>query len=113
MGLTGSLSLRTVLGDSNNNKVEGVWVFQEQLYLSMNNLVTGVELWRSPDGTHWTQINPDGFGDSSNGFTLWSSGLANYKGRLFVASSADWSISGFGKIWQLQSQTYLPLVLRQ
>ena len=44
------------------------------------------------------------------GFLAWSSGLTIYNGRLYVGT-ADWG-GGLGKVWQLQSQTYLPLVLR-
>ncbi len=70
-----------------------------------------MEAWRSRDGVSWTQINPDGFGDSTNYYTLWSDGLAVYKGSL-VVGTLNWGNGGLGKVWQLLSQTYLPLVLR-
>ena len=98
------------LGDNNNFKAEGVGVFQGQLYAFLVNDVSGLEVWRSSDGITWSQINPDGFGASSNNYTLWSNGLAVYKGRLNVGT-VNWEDS-VGKIWQLLSKTYLPLVLR-
>jgi sugar lactone lactonase YvrE len=99
------------LGDNNNFKAEGVGVFQGQLYAFLVNDVSGLEIWRSGDGMTWAQINPDGFGDSSSNYTLWSNGLAVYKGRLNVGT-LNWGWGGLGKVWQLLSQTYLPLVLR-
>ena len=76
-----------------------------------SNSITGVEAWRSPDGTHWTQINPDGFGDSSNSSTLWSSGLAVFRDGLFVGTG-NTDGNGTGKVWRLLNAVYLPLVLR-
>ncbi|MFC2061508.1 T9SS type A sorting domain-containing protein [Elusimicrobiota bacterium] len=36
------------------------------LYVAVRNSVTGVEIWRTEDGTEWKQINEDGFGDETN-----------------------------------------------
>ena len=99
------------MGDSHNNKPDGLIVFGGQLYVFESNSITGVEAWRSPDGTHWTQINPDGFGDSSNVFTLWSSGLAIFRGRLTVGTG-NTDGNGTGKVRRLLNEVYLPSVLR-
>ena len=44
----------------------GFNVFNGYLYASTVNFTTGTELWRSLDGTTWTQVNSDGFGRINN-----------------------------------------------
>ena len=52
-------------GDINNTD-GGSIVFNGYIYLKTENNITGVEIWRSSDGTTWVQINQDGFGDTNN-----------------------------------------------
>jgi hypothetical protein len=100
------------LGDSNNLTPGGFIVFQEQLYVFESNSSTGIEAWRSSDGPHFTQINPDGFGDSSQTFTQWSSALAIFRNGLTVGTG-NFDGNGTGKVWRLLNEVYQPLVLRQ
>jgi hypothetical protein len=42
-------------------------VFKGQLYASTGWDEVGGQIWRSPDGTTWTQVEGNGFGDATNG----------------------------------------------
>lgn len=52
--------------DANNNGIATMLVIGGHLYVTTNNRVTGGELWRTADGSNWTQIFTDGFGDAKN-----------------------------------------------
>jgi len=62
-------------GDPENKRIGELVVFENQLYAAVRNDVTGVQIWRSPDGTAWTQVvgpsvgtpgEQGGFGNSQN-----------------------------------------------
>jgi hypothetical protein len=101
-------------GDPNNQKVETVFVFQNQLYVSVKNTATGIELWRSTDGTLWERANLDGFGDSHNTGSNWSNATADFLEHLYVGTS---NVVDGGELWRMQQQqqqpqrTYLPIIL--
>lgn len=89
---------------------EGLITFHDQLYAFVSNGATGIEVWRSPDGVHWTQTALDGFGDSNTTWTLWSNSLAIFNDALYVGTSAEQG-SG-GKIWQMLNNVYLRQLMR-
>lgn len=53
-------------GDANNTTPQSGVVFDGDLYFASYNLLTGGEVWRSSNGTSWSQVNSDGFGSSDN-----------------------------------------------
>jgi len=55
-------------GDPNNQAVSSLAVFGNYLYAGTFNghITAAAQLWRTPDGTTWTQVNADGFGDLDN-----------------------------------------------
>ena len=55
-------------GDPNNIAPEGWVEFNGEIYIGVDNEVTGVEVWRSSDGLTWSQVGDDGFGDSNNAY---------------------------------------------
>ena len=57
-------------------------MFNNRLYVRTQNTVTGTEVW-SYDGTSWTQVNADGFGDLMNRL---SASMAVYNNRLYVGT---------------------------
>ncbi len=87
------------LGDLNNRKVESVTVFQNSLYLTLNNIHTGIEVWRSANGTTWERVNQDGFGDSHNTGSNWSNASAGFKCQLYVGTAN--ALDG-GELWRQQ-----------
>ena len=53
------------------------------------------EIWRSPDGTTWSQVNTNVFGES---FTLYD-GIAVFNNYLYVGTSNYYN---GGEIWRTQ-----------
>jgi hypothetical protein len=87
-------------------KVDGLTTFHGQLYAWTWTLNWaswendgGVEVWRSKDGLHWTQVNEDGFGDPNNWVSHEDVAVAQYKGKLFFGTLND--VTG-GQIWSLR-----------
>ena len=56
-------------------------MYNENLYAGTVNNTTGAEVWEY-DGTIWTQVNTDGFGDVKSHSVC----MAVYKGSLFVGT---------------------------
>ena len=54
------------LGDNGNNQTGGLAGFNGYLYASTLNHDTGGQIWRSDNGSTWTQVVGDGFGDINN-----------------------------------------------
>jgi len=86
-------------------KVDGLTTFQGQLYAwtwTTNWVVWanegGVEVWRSPDGLTWTQVNQGGFGDPYNWVVHLDVGVTQYKGALYFGTLND---ATGGQIWRL------------
>jgi hypothetical protein len=80
------------------------------LYVSVNNTVTGIEVWRSSNATNWEQVNLDGFGDSHNTGTNQSNATAEMQNRFYMGTVN--SMDG-GELWRMEQFTYLPLTVRQ
>jgi hypothetical protein len=99
-------------GDINNGKIQSLIVHDNKLYVVTENNVTGAEVWYSTDGSNWQQANIDGWGDSSNESTLWSSGTAVLSDTLYIGT---WNWGNGGEIWALDNleEVYLPVVLKQ
>lgn len=55
-------------------------VYNGQLYLSLTNTVTGMQVWRSANGTNWSQVNTSGFGDVYNAYAK----FIGWKGYLYA-----------------------------
>ena len=84
-------------------------VFRDRLYLIVGNYTTGMEVWRTGDGTNWEQRGYEGFGDSNNRAPYWDNSVAVVYGQLYVGSLN--SANG-GEIWTQQLSVYVPLVVK-
>jgi len=103
-------------GDNRNKGLWAMAVFNGYLYVATaqwGEAVTGVEVWRTSNGTTWNQVNIDGFGDPANsnpwlepfgGQLYLSSGNGNTGvqiRRCAICDGADWSpvvTDGFGDV---------------
>jgi hypothetical protein len=56
-------------GNVNNQATESLTVFKGLLYAGTLNTTDGTQIWRY-DGTTWTQVNANGFGNPANNVTL-------------------------------------------
>jgi hypothetical protein len=90
----------------------GLEVFRNRLYLTVENDSQGFEVWRTLDGSNWTVIGSFGLGYSSNHSSYWDNGIVVYKEKLYI-STINWQLGG--QIWQLTAepyQTYMPCMIR-
>ena len=81
------------------------------LYVGTRNTSTGAEVWRSSDGTTWTQVNTDGFGDSNNGgaYSMAVLGSYLYVGTRNTSTGAEvWRSDGVPTAVTLQDFTARP-----
>lgn len=85
-------------GASGSEKVEMVFVFQNQLYLGVTT-GSGIAIWRSSDGSSWEQANVDGFGDMNNTITNGSNATAGFLDQLYVGTVN--TVDG-GELWRMQ-----------
>jgi hypothetical protein len=84
-------------------------VFNEQLYLVVENDATGLEVWRTSNGTDWAQVGFDGFGDANNQSSYWDNAMTIFKDKLYLAAR-NWPTGG--EVWQMthEYKTCLPFV---
>jgi hypothetical protein len=93
-------------GNSSNYAVYRAAVFDNDLYVGTGNWTSGLEIWKTSDGTTWEQVPPDGFGDSNNT----SASLAVFNDRLYVTTE-NWANGG--EVWQMAGgRVYLPIILK-
>jgi len=69
-------------GDVTNKGIVSFEGFNGYLYAGTDNTVTGAEVWYSDQGTIWSQVNTDGFGDPYN----WSVTLEGFGGYLYAGT---------------------------
>jgi hypothetical protein len=85
-------------GDADNECAIVLEVFNGTLYAGTYNVNTGGEIWRTSNGTTWTQANTDGFGDSGNVIV---SSFAIFNGYLYAGT--DNGIDGAAQVWRCSS----------
>ena len=71
-------------GDTDNNGHGGFAILDGYLYVATGNRTTGTQIYRSKNGTTWTQVVGDGFGDTNN----WKAeSLIVFNGRLYAGTN--------------------------
>jgi hypothetical protein len=96
-------------GDTENRSIRSLEIFEGFLYAVTYNATSGMEVWRTQDGTSWVQVNIDGFGDSQNRFPHFDNSVTAYKNKLYVGT---WNRASGGELWQsLRQIYYLPIVI--
>jgi len=97
-------------GDIENRAIWSLEIFDGFLYAMTYNNTTGIEVWRTQDGTNWVQVNRDGFEDSSNKSPYFDNSVTTYKDNLYIGTKNG--TSG-GEIWMyLHNTVYLPLAMK-
>lgn len=85
-------------GDANNTTSRDGIVFNGAIYFAYYNLVNGAELWRSANGSTWSQVNSDGFGALANSEI---NDLEEFGGFLYATTSNG----GGGELWRSSTAT--------
>ena len=90
----------TGFNDSNNFSFESMVVFQNKLYVSTNNFISGAQIWNTTDGLSWTQVMSDGFtnGGSMGNINdmLAANGILWISAESFMSGLASFSPEGSG-----------------
>jgi streptogramin lyase/photosystem II stability/assembly factor-like uncharacterized protein len=94
-------------GDSNNSDTNSSLDFNGYLYVSTDNAVTGIQVWRTaevggPPYTDWERVNINGFGDSNN---TGSSPPVIFNGRLYYLTRND---STGAQLWRTGGEGGVP-----
>lgn len=97
-------------GNINTHRNNALIVLGSYLYFVVGNDSTGMEVWRTANGTDWVQVGFGGFGDSKNVAPYWDNSVTIFNDSLYVGT---FSFVHGGQIWlYLANQTFLPAVLR-
>jgi len=99
------------LGNADTRGMSALEVFQSHLYLAVGNRVTGMEVWRTANGTNWEKTGSAGFGNAHNWASYWDHALVVFRGCLYLGT---WNVSDGGEVWMyLHQRVFLPVVLRR
>ncbi len=94
---------------ANNMAVQGITVFEDELYVGTTNWVQGCQVWRYESGANWTQVNASGFAQGKD------AGVARvlmvFDGQLYVgvrndtggASDDDTENMAGAQVWRYDS----------
>ncbi|MBM4431417.1 MAG: hypothetical protein FJ026_13900 [Chloroflexi bacterium] len=98
-------------GKAETRGMSALEVFQGYLYLAVGNRITGMEVWRTANGTTWERVGADGLGNPHNWASYWDHALLAWQDRLYVGT---WNIHGGGEVrMYLHQQVFLPVILRR
>jgi len=99
-------------GDPENAGLSGLEIFQGALYAIVGNYDTGLQVWRTTNGTDWQPSGPPGFGQTDNARPYWDNALTVYGDSLWAGTL---NTASGGEVWQsvcLPEAVYLPLAVR-
>jgi hypothetical protein len=83
-------------GNPQNQYIYGGAVFGSHLYAAVRNDSTGVQIYRTSDGTNWEPVSLDGLGDSNNGY-VWTGAMVEHNNRLYIGTTND---ANGGEVWK-------------
>lgn len=84
-------------GDANNTFAVSAVVSGQFVYLGTFNEVTGAEVWRTTDGTSWTQVNSNGFGHPENQGVY---SMTTFLGYVFAATWGGFTVGPPTRVWR-------------
>ena len=79
-----------------NYNIGALMVSGSYLYAVAYNSTTGIEVWRTADGTNWERVSAGGFGDSNNGGPYWGNSVIVHNNRLYIGTTNG---ANGGEIW--------------
>jgi hypothetical protein len=85
---------------SDNYQVESMIVMNTYFYMGTKNRSTGCEVWASSNGSTWSQVNTDGFGDPYN---IEVDKMVEYGNNLYAGTNNR--VTG-GEVWQYNGSTW-------
>jgi sugar lactone lactonase YvrE len=98
-------------GNLATNRASALEVAGGALFLVIGNYNTGLEVWRTVDGSAWQQVGFAGLGDSNNRAPFWDNSVLAEGNQLLVGT---WNTANGGEVWAYQPRSvYLPAAIRQ
>lgn len=70
--------------DPNNADISAMAVFGNYLYAATTNSSTGAEVWRTSNGTDWSQVNTNGFSGTTDNASVFA--LGSFNGNLYAGT---------------------------
>ncbi len=97
--------------DFENRGVYSLFGYNERLFAFTENPTTGIEVWNTEEGINWTQVGPDGLGDSNNNLVYYKNAVTLFNDILHVGIRNG---ANGGEVWKYEPEyeIYLPLILR-
>jgi hypothetical protein len=95
---TWSKVLEVNLDDSGTGWTTALIVHENHLFLTAEDSVGGMQVWRSTDGLVWEQIGFQGFGDSNNGY---AHNLKVFNDQLYIGVN---NYANGGEIWRYEPE---------
>ena len=97
-------------GNPGNYAVEALEVFKGKLYAEATNYDQGATIWRSTNGSTWTQVTSAGFDSAYAANNSIVFDMFVFKGQLY-AGTGNWDITpSAGQIWRSANGTTWSLV---
>ncbi len=93
------------LGNPVGSDINALEVFQDKLYLVLEDDYTGMQVWRTSNGKDWEQVGFAGFGDVNNQWSFWDNAVTVFKDNLYVG--ANNFVTG-GEVWQMTPEVNPP-----
>jgi hypothetical protein len=99
-------------GNVNTSGLSALEVYGNHLYFVLGNYTSGMQVWRSMNGTNWerdlTNFTPSG---QYNGGPYGDNSVIVFNNRLYIGTTTDIRGQG-GNIWASLFNLYLPMVIR-
>ncbi len=127
-----SATTQAGFGDPNNDIITSMGVYEGELYAGTHNNAVdgrfvesvltdvieapivqldgdgGTEVWATPDGTNWTQVNESNYGDVNDyGLNESTYGLVSFEGDLYAGTENYWE---GGQVWQYDGTNWMNVV---
>ena len=84
-------------GNPDNINITALLAWGSHLYAVAYNFQTGMEVWRTADGTNWEQVGFAGLGDSNNSDPYWDNSMAVHNNRLYIGTT---NRANGGEVWK-------------
>lgn len=88
-------------GNTDTRRMPALEVFDNNLYVGIGNNFTGIEVWRTANGTNWEQVGFNGFGDVRNRATYYDNAVTTLNNSLYIGTE---NYADGGEIWLYKPQ---------
>ena len=95
--------INSSFNNPNTAGVNGLEVYRDRLYLTVENDSNGFEVWRTSNGSNWGVVGSYGLGYTSNHSSYWDNSTVVFKDKLYIGT-INWPLGG--QVWQMTGEPY-------